>query len=80
MKRGSTFGLVAMIPAALAITPAAASASLTMMICTGDGTTQTVVLPLKRSPASPSHQPCCAKGCHAGGSRKRSDGKFDTPQ
>ena len=64
-------GLIALLPAILS--PATASANmLQMQICGGDGQTRTLAIPLApRVPPGEGDSPCCVKGCHAGGSRKR---------
>jgi len=66
------FGLFALVPAAFA--PAASGQTagnhLLAALCTGDGQSRSITIPLK--PALPgSNGMCCAKGCHAGSSRKR---------
>lgn len=84
MKRATLFGLLAIIPAALNTTPAAAAGgSLTVPLCTGDGQVLMVTVPLER-PGIPGGDTsgCCAKGCHSGSSRKRGAGSchFDPSQ
>lgn len=69
-------GLAALIPAALAPAPAQA-ASMTMLICTGNGVVRSIELPL---PGKSDPVPCCAKACHSGGSRKKLQRQFDAPQ
>lgn len=73
MKR-ALFGLLAMVPAALNVAPAAAH-GLAVPLCTGDGAARTVTLPVPADRLPGGDQPgCCAKGCHTGrdgGSRKK---------
>jgi hypothetical protein len=69
MKRKMIFGIIALLPAAFGPVTAGAS-SLVAALCTGNGHSRSITIPLK--PALPgSNDLCCAKGCHAGGSRKR---------
>ena len=71
MKLAARFGLIALLPAILS--PATATASvLQMQICSGDGQTRVLPIPVgPRVPPGGGDSPCCVKGCHAGGSRKR---------
>jgi len=71
MNLKAFFGLVALIPAAFG--PVAASAnSVVAALCTGDGHSRAITIPLK--PGLPgSNAMCCAKGCHRSSSRKRND-------
>jgi hypothetical protein len=71
MKLAARFGLIALVPTILS--PATASANvLQMQICTGDGRTRTLTIPLpSRAPPGEGDSPCCVKGCHTSGSRKR---------
>ena len=71
MKRAARFSLIALLPAILS--PATASANVSLMqICSGDGKPRTLAIPLgPRVPPGGGDSPCCVKGCHAGGSRKR---------
>ncbi len=96
MRPVSLFGLLAMLPAALGTAPAAAS--LQMPICTGDGQVHVITVAVSpgkpagpagpASPADPAGKDqngCCAKGCHAGSSRKKAagldeSGEFDPSQ
>ena len=75
MKLVSLFGLIAMIPAALNASVPASSGSITILLCRGNGVAETVTMPLRGSAPVPGHGDdgggCCAKGCHAGSSRKR---------
>jgi hypothetical protein len=71
MRLAARFALIALLPATLS--PAAVSANvLQMQICSGDGQTRVLAIPLgPRVPPGEGDSPCCVKGCHAGGSRKR---------
>ena len=69
MKAKALFGLIALLPAAFGPISASANA-LVAALCTGDGHSRSITIPLK--PTLPgSNDMCCAKGCHAGGSRRR---------
>lgn len=63
------FALVALIPVMMGkVQPDQGAAGMTARLCGG----RTVIVPLPhREPDAPA--PCHAKGCHAGGSRKRID-------
>lgn len=78
------FALAALVPAALAPSPAMASASLSVVLCNGQADAPVLRIPLRRAPLRGDDGGCCAKGCHAGCSRKRvgpaNDGEFDPPQ
>ena len=78
-KPGSLFAIVALVPLALAITPASA-ANLNLALCDGAATGRTINLPIPRKAPRGQDDPCCIKGCHAGCSRKRIVRDFDTPQ
>ncbi len=72
MKLIHLFGIVAMVPAALNAAPASARSRLFAPLCTGDGLTRTISVPVGPQDIPGREQPgCCAKGCHAGGERKR---------
>lgn len=63
------FGALALLPAMIGPLEAEARV-LAAPLCNGG----TVSLPTApEGPPSPSQGPCCAKGCHAGSSRKRLD-------
>jgi hypothetical protein len=72
MNLAAALALAGMLPAALGATPAPGR-SLLVPVCSGDGSTRMVPVPLDR-PALPGSDPsgCCVKGCHASSSRKRS--------
>lgn len=71
MKSRAMLALVALLPAALFVPPAGA-ATIGMALCTGDGQVHTVRVPVgPEQPPGNEQGPCCAKGCHAGSSRKR---------
>ena len=72
--RRALLGLVALIPAALNVAPAAAH-GLAVPLCTGDGAARQVTVPVPTRDLPGGDQPgCCAKGCHTG-SRKRSQSR-----
>ncbi|MDE2595424.1 MAG: hypothetical protein KGL44_00955 [Sphingomonadales bacterium] len=82
MRAISLFGIIALVPAALNVTPAAAAGLLTVPLCTGDGQVHMVNVPLNGNgiPGGDTNG-CCAKGCHSGSSRKRASGcHFDPSQ
>jgi hypothetical protein len=68
MRQLSSFGLVALLPAALGTTVSNASTQ-NMLICSGDGLVQTMQVPLDQSGSD--QAPCGAKGCHSGANRKK---------
>lgn len=74
MKTAILFGLLAMLPVAFNPAPRVerSSQAYTARICSGDGRVHSVAIPgsgqdLPRD----GNQPCCAKACHGGHSRKR---------
>lgn len=73
MRRAALhFAMLAMFPATLNTSPAAAAGTLAVPVCTGDGAVRTVNVPVGGSQLPGQEAPgCCVKGCHAGGSRKR---------
>ncbi len=75
------FAMTALLPAALNISAPAAGASLLVPVCTGDGLVRMVQVPVdgQQAPGN-SNGMCCAKGCHAGSSRKRSLKNFAPAQ
>lgn len=75
MKSAALFGLLAIMPAA--VNPAQAaptdSRSLTSLVCSGNGLARRITISADRDePPSGDDQPCWAKGCHGGSTRKRS--------
>ena len=74
MTRSATlFALAALLPAALNASPGSAAGRLLVPLCSGDGVVRQVSVPLGPMPLPGGDMPgCCAKGCHAGGNRKRS--------
>ena len=74
MKLAARFGLIALLPAISS--PAIASANmLQVQVCSGDGQTRTLAIPqAPRVPPGEGDSPCCVKGCHTDGSRKRGCG------
>ena len=76
MKRRMLLGLIALLPAALNISPARAGV-LAMPVCMGDGLARTVTVPLPASDLPGREQPgCCAKGCHTGSRKKERRSAF----
>ncbi len=71
--RGAQFGIVALIPAMFNLTVVTSGETIAMQICTGDGQVHTVQVPVGGSGSGKGDGQglCCAKGCHAGNSRKR---------
>jgi hypothetical protein len=83
MKQITLFALLAMMPAVFNISPASARGPmgnapgnvLLAPICTGDGISRKVSVPLGPQDIPGKEVPgCCVKGCH-GGERKRSGKK-----
>lgn len=76
MKR-ALLGMIALIPAALNVAPAAAH-GLAVPLCTGDGTARTVTVPVPSQGLPGGDQPgCCAKGCHTGSRKKAGPRQID---
>lgn len=74
MKSAALIGLFVLVPAA--INPAQAapihSGSLTSLVCSGNGLTQRITIPVGGDePPREGDRPCWAKGCHGGSTRKR---------
>ncbi len=64
----AALAVLAMVPAMIGPLPAARAGSLTVALCGGGA----VSIPLETPPMPGSGSaPCCAKGCHNPGSRKR---------
>jgi hypothetical protein len=75
MRRISAFALLAMMPAVFNIVPARAQGAILAPICSGDGISRALSLPLGSGDIPGKEVPgCCVKGCH-GGERKRSGKK-----
>jgi hypothetical protein len=70
------FALAALVPAAF--NPSPAPAAMLVALCTGDGATHAILIPLPGHPlpGAPG-QSCCAKGCHAGARRRGTPQKPD---
>jgi len=49
-------------------------------ICAGANSQRTIELPIPGGPARSQESPCCAKGCHSSGSRKKPMRQFDPTQ
>lgn len=70
--------LAALLPAALNPALLDGGGSLAASLC---GSGATISIPLRSAPPDPQGNACCAKGCHAGESRKRTVKKgIDSPQ
>lgn len=71
---GLIFAAAALVPA-MTGSPGVASAeqtrSVTLALCSGGGMT----VPLGHGQPAPGTAPCCAKGCHSSGQRRRIDRK-----
>ena len=70
MKGLQFFCIMAMVPAAFNLSPASAGGRITAALCTGDGITRSVSIPIQRRLPVSDPPGCCVKGCHSG-SRKR---------
>jgi len=69
-------GLAALVPAALNVSPAGVR-GLAVPLCTGDGITRTVTVPVSDPGFPTDERPgCCAKGCHTGSRKKHQTGKL----
>ena len=78
MNPRALFALAALIPASFNPSPGSGH-SLVVLLCTGDGATRSVTLPLgSEGPPGQEMPGCCAKGCHTG-SRKRMAGRQIDP-
>ena len=80
MKLASIFALVAITPVALAVSPVPAAAALRLPLCSGNQLGRTIDIPIPARQHKGQDDPCCVKGCHAGGNRKRIVRDFDTSQ
>lgn len=70
-------GIVALVPAALNVAPAAAH-GLAVPLCTGDGAARTVTVPVPSRELPGGDQPgCCAKACHTGSRKKGQSRQID---
>ena len=68
--RPALLALLALLPAALNVTPASAH-GMAVPLCTGDGAARTVTVPVPARDLPGGDQPgCCAKGCHTGRDRE----------
>lgn len=68
MRPAALFGLLALVPASL---NAAVPASRAILAPTCAGAPRAITVPLRPGAPREESQPCCAKGCHTGSSRKR---------
>lgn len=70
MRLAAIFALAALVPAASNAAPV--QGIMTMPLCTGDGQTRLITVPLGSSDIpGKDGSGCCVKGCHASGNRKR---------
>ena len=77
MKHRALLGIIALVPAALNIAPAAHG--MTVALCTGDGAARTITLPTGDGTLPGKEQPgCCAKACHTGSRKKSQNRQIDT--
>ena len=70
MKLLQSFCIIAMVPAAFNVAPASANGRIMAALCTGDGITRSISIPIQRGIPSNDPPGCCVKGCHSS-SRKR---------
>lgn len=76
----SGFGILALVPAMLNISGPANGRMVDMLICAGPDRVLTVSIPVGKGRDAPGAGLCCAKACHGGSQRKRSDGKIEPAQ
>lgn len=80
MKLCAFLGLLALVPAALNASPAAAG-GIAVPLCSGDGAARTVTVPVSGGELPGKEAPgCCAKGCHTGSRKKSVSRLIDTGQ
>lgn len=77
MRAATLFALSALLPAAANATSPLSASAITIPLCTGEGTTRSIVIegPSSDNPAGEGEHPC-PKACHSACSRKRSAGTF----
>ena len=81
MLRKNGFALLAILPAAVTVTPIPTASAMSVALCTGDGLVRTIVIPTgPKLPPMGNGDSCCTKGCHGSSSRKRSGKQFDRSQ
>lgn len=81
MNLRAILGLVALLPAAFNISPAAAASGLVVPLCSSDGGGRTVNLPVGNGEIPGKEQPgCCTKACHTGCRKKGAVRQIDTGQ
>jgi hypothetical protein len=80
VKRRATFGLIALIPAALNLSAPTAAGTLMIPLCTGDGQVRMVEVPGTPKAPAGGDNGCCAKGCHSSSNRKRGPRNFEPAQ
>lgn len=80
MRFAAALGVIALVPAALNASPPAAR-TITVPLCTGDGSGKTIDLPAGRPELPGQDVPgCCAKACHTGSRKKIVRGQIDAGQ
>lgn len=71
MKLRAILSLIGLVPAALMGAAPLQAGAIHVLLCTGDGAVRSVTIPLDPAAPPAGGNPCCAKGCHTGSSRKR---------
>ncbi len=80
MKLPALISILALVPAAFNISPAAAR-GIVVPLCGGDGLTRSVSLPVPGGELPGKEVPgCCAKVCHTGSRKKSQCSQIDTGQ
>jgi len=80
MRLPAAIGILALVPAAFNIAPAAAQ-GIVVPLCSGDGVTRSVTVPMPGNELPGKEAPgCCAKGCHTGSRKKSLCCQIDTGQ
>ncbi|MBS0474405.1 MAG: hypothetical protein JSR28_04555 [Proteobacteria bacterium] len=81
MIRIEPLALFALIPAALNVSAAAATTTIRVPLCTGDGLVHMVTLPAGQ-PRLPGDErsACCTKACHSTNCRKKTLREFEPSQ
>ena len=80
MKVPALLGILALVPAAFNVSPAAARGIL-VPLCSGDGSVRSVTLPVSDGQIPGKDAPgCCAKACHTGTRKKSQRCQIDTGQ
>lgn len=80
MRLAAFLGIVALVPAAFNIAPAAAR-GVAVPLCSGDGQGRTITVPVSGEEVPGKEIPgCCAKACHTGSRKKALPRPIDTGQ